>query len=73
MAITRERKGEKSSPTWEMNRLSEGYKQAIDQNWNRMAKYNHVLATTGKSCSTKKVAFAQMIITQNIIFGDFLG
>ena len=28
---------------------------------------NHVLATTGKSCSKKKVAFAQIIITQNII------
>ena len=33
---------------------------------------NHVLATTGKSCSKKKVAFAQIIITQNIILGDFL-
>ena len=33
---------------------------------------SHVLATTGKSCSKKKVAFAQIIITQNIILGDFL-
>ena len=33
---------------------------------------NHVLATTGKSCSKKKVAFAQIIITQNIILGNFL-
>ena len=31
--IPREQKVEKSSPTWEMNRrLSEDYKQAIDQN-----------------------------------------
>ena len=34
---------------------------------------NHVLATTGKSCSKKKVACAQKIVTQNIILGDFLG
>ena len=34
---------------------------------------NHVLATTGKSCSKKKVAFAQIIITKSIILGDFLG
>ena len=34
---------------------------------------NHVLAMTRKSCSMKKVAFAQIIITQNIILGDFLG
>ena len=71
-----------------MNRPSEGYKWAIDQNWGRMAKVgfldqkprfraqkkvtlfeiHHVLATPGKSCSKKKVAFAQIIITQNIIF-----
>ena len=31
-AITRERKLKKLPPTWEMNRLSEGYKRAIDQN-----------------------------------------
>ena len=34
---------------------------------------NHVLATTEKSFAKKKVAFAQIIITQNIILGDFLG
>ena len=35
---------------------------------------NHVLATTGKSCSKKKVAFAQIIITQNDISPlDYLG
>ena len=34
---------------------------------------NHVLATPGKSCSKKKVAFAQIIITHNIILVDFLG
>ena len=37
-AITRERKVEKSLPTWEMNSLSEGYKWAIDQNWGCIAK-----------------------------------
>ena len=31
---------------------------------------SHVLATPGKSCSKKKVAFAQIIITQNIILDD---
>ena len=34
---------------------------------------NHVLATTGKSCSQKKVAFAQIIKGENVILGDFLG
>ena len=34
---------------------------------------NHVLATTGKSCSKKKVAFAQIIKGENVISGDFLG
>merc|ERR1712209_234893 len=34
---------------------------------------NHVLATTGKSCSKKKSAFAQKIKGGNVIFGDFLG
>ena len=33
----------------------------------------HVLATTGKSCSKKKVAFAQIIKGGNVILGDFLG
>ena len=37
-AITRERKVKKSFPTWEMNRLSEGYKRAVDQNWGHVAK-----------------------------------
>ena len=81
MAITRERKGEKLSPTWEMNRLSEGrwpklvlYGKKLDF-WakNRdfapqkysLFDFNHVLATTGKSCWKKKVAFAQINITQN--------
>ena len=76
-----------------MNRLSEGYKRAVDQNWGCMAKIgfsgqktdiwgpkkkplldsNHVLATTEKSCSKKKVAFAQIIKGENVILGDFLG
>ena len=37
-AKTRERKVKKSLPTWEMNRLSEGFKRAVAQNWGRMAK-----------------------------------
>ena len=34
---------------------------------------HHVLATTGKSCSKKKSAFAQIIKGENVILGDFLG
>ena len=34
---------------------------------------NHVLATTEKSCSKKKVAFAQIIKGGNVILADFLG
>merc|ERR1712209_246297 len=34
---------------------------------------NHVLATTEKSCSKKKVDFAQIIKGENVILGDFLG
>ena len=34
---------------------------------------NHVLATTGKNCSKKKSAFAQIIKGGNVILGDFLG
>ena len=34
---------------------------------------NPVLATTGKNCSKKKVAFAQIIKGENVILGDFLG
>ena len=35
---------------------------------------NHVLAMTGKSCSKKKVAFAQIIKEGNVILGDnYLG
>ena len=34
---------------------------------------HHVLATTGKSCSKKKSAFAQIIKVGYIILGDFLG
>ena len=32
-----------------------------------------VLVTTGKSCSKKKSAFAQIIKGGNVILGDFLG
>ena len=34
---------------------------------------NHVLATTGKSCSKKKSAFAQIIKGENVILGGFWG
>ena len=34
---------------------------------------HHVLATTEKSCSKKKVAFAQIIKVGIIILGNFLG
>merc|ERR1712209_34485 len=34
---------------------------------------NHVLATTGKSCSKKKSAFAQITKGGNVILGYFLG
>ena len=37
-AITRKQKEEKLILRWEMNRLSEGYKRTIEQNWGRMAK-----------------------------------
>ena len=37
-----------------------------------LLEVHHVLATPGKSCLKKKVAFAQIIINQNIILGDFL-
>ena len=36
--LTRRSKVKKTSPTWEIDRLSEGYKQAVDQNWGIMAK-----------------------------------
>ena len=38
MAVTWELKVEKLFPRWEMNGHSEGYKQAVDQNWSHMAK-----------------------------------
>ena len=56
-----------------MKSLSEGYERAVDQHWDGMAKIgifgpkkptllysNHVLATTGKSRSKKKVTFSQI-------------
>ena len=44
-------------------------------NWKRHTLFNpnHVLATTGKSCSKKKGPFAQIIKGGNVILGDFLG
>ena len=38
-----------------------------------LSQIHHVLATTGKSCSKKKSAFAQIIKGGNVILGDFLG
>ena len=38
-----------------------------------LSQIHHVLATTGKTCSKKKSAFAQIIKGGNIILGDFLG
>ena len=92
-AITLDRKVKNSVSSWEMNRLSEGYKRAVNLNWSRRAKIeffgpksrfqaqkkrsllneHYVLATTGKSCSKKKSAFAQIIKGGNVILGDFLG
>ena len=49
----------------------------LAKNWNFGPKKrepllysNHVLATTRKSCSKKKVAFAQIIKGENVILGD---
>ena len=44
-----------------------------DQKKESLFDSNHVLAMTGKSCSKKKVAFAQIIKGGNVILGDFLG
>ena len=38
-----------------------------------LSQIHHVLATTGKSCSKKKSAFAQIIKGGNVILGDFFG
>ena len=77
-AVTPERKVEKSFPRWEINRHAEGLKWTKNRDFGPKKRrsllgISHVLATPGKSCSKKKVAFAQIIITQNIILGDFLG
>merc|ERR1712209_360236 len=53
-AVTSERKVEKSFPRWEINRHIEGKKR------HSLFAPNHVLATTGKICSKKKRAFAQI-------------
>ena len=37
-AITQERKVEKTLPRWEMKRLYEGYKRAVDQKWGHITK-----------------------------------
>ena len=38
-----------------------------------LLRAHHVLATTRKSCSKRKSAFAQIIKGGNVILGDFLG
>ena len=53
--ITQERKVEKSISRWEKNRLSEGYKWVVDQNWGRMAKKIHFLVLTMFWPRTEKV------------------
>ena len=45
----------------------------LAQKKHTLLRANHVLATTGKSCSKNKVAFAQIIKGGNVILGDFLG
>ena len=82
-AITRERKVKKSTQTWKMNRLSEVYKRAVDQNLGFMAKIrilgpkkhtflsgHHVLAATGKGSAKKKVPFSKIDISllRNFVF-----
>ena len=79
-------KGQKIYQMWKMNRLSEVYKRAVDQNWGCMAKIrisgpkkhillsgHHVLAATGKSSAKKKVPFSKIDISllRNVVV--FLG
>ena len=45
-AISQEQKVEKSLPTWELNRLSKGYKRVVDQNWGFMAKIGFLAQKT---------------------------
>ena len=40
---------------------------------NSLSQVHHVLVTTGKSCSKKKSALAQIIKGGNVILGDFFG
>ena len=54
-AITRKQKEEKLILRWEMNRLSEGYKRTIEQNWGRMAKIGF-LGQKPKFWAKKKAA-----------------
>ena len=60
-----------------MNGPFEGYKRTVGQNFgpkkHTLLDSNHVLATTGKSYSRKKSAFAKIIKGGNVILGDFLG
>ena len=53
-AVTQERK----VPRWKMNRHSEGYKRAVDQNWGRMAKIGFLDQKT-KFWAQKKAVTSQ--------------
>ena len=57
-AVTPDRKVEKSFPRWEMNGHSEGYKQAVDQNWGRMAKIRFLDQTPKFWAQKKGVTFS---------------
>ena len=86
-AITRERKVKKLSPTWEMNRISEGYKRAEWQKTDFWAKNrdigprkkdsflagHHVLATTGKKLFKEKECLCPNNQGGKCHFGRFFG
>ena len=77
-------RNEKSIRSLEMDRLSEGYKRAIDKIWGPTAKNrfsalkkdsllngHHVLATTGQSYANEIVPFSQINISRLADFGCF--
>ena len=86
-AITRERKVDKSlqGGKWRVSpKATNGRLTKIGVVWQKMDFWpkteildpmdsNHVLATTGKSCSKKKVAFSQINISLLTNFGWFFG
>ena len=74
-AVIPERKVENWFPRWEINQSDFWAKNRNFGSKKEVSLFNsnHVLATTGKSCSKKKSAFAQIIKGGNVILGDFLG